>query len=224
MYSCHRNSELGLLPSLTLAYKSDNCDCFTNTRMRPGRVAPLGKSIRNSSLSSTPMVCARSSKSPSGTNAGTTALSDVPPGPDWLHDIALQHYDYMSHGGRGWFEDIDALEKHIAREDRGKVLLTISGWYDAIGRYTFDERTGALDDKWTLYPNLSAFKDKFPNAAALPMSKAEMHRWMRYARDRGFKVALYFFEHGIGLLNGIFPCFFRAGLICLLYAVVHPLE
>ena len=122
-----------------------------------------------------------------------TALADVPEGPDWLHDIAWQHYDYLSHGGKGWFEDIDALESLVTPSERGKIVFTLHGWYDLLGRYTFDKETGRLDETWTAFPNAAAVKDKgFATSQSFPMTKAEMHRRIRYAKDRGFRVALYF--------------------------------
>lgn len=121
-----------------------------------------------------------------------TALADVPAGPGWLHDVALHEYDYLSHGGRGWFEDIDAAEKFVAPADRGKVVFTLHGWYDMLGRYTYDAKSGKLDDEWTAFPNAPAVKDRFPTSEPVKMSKAEMHRRIRYAKDRGFRVCLYF--------------------------------
>lgn len=121
-----------------------------------------------------------------------TALADVPPGPAWLHDVALHEYDYLSHGGKGWFEDIDVAEKLIDRADRSKVVFTLHGWYDMLGRYTFDATTGKLDDEWTAFPNAPAVKDRFPTSESVKMSKSEMHRRIRYAKDRGFRVCLYF--------------------------------
>ncbi len=122
-----------------------------------------------------------------------TALADVPPGPSWLHDIAWQHYDYFSHGGAGWFEDIDAVERLVPREDRSKILFTLHGWYGLVGDYTFDAAAGRLDEAWTAFPSAEAFKDKgFPTSVPVPLTRAEMHRRIRYARDRGLRVALYF--------------------------------
>ena len=33
-------------------------------------------------------------------------LPDVPPGPKWLHEIAMVGYDYLSDGGKGWEKDV----------------------------------------------------------------------------------------------------------------------
>lgn len=120
------------------------------------------------------------------------ALKDVPPGPAWLHDIAMVDYDYLSAGGRGWFEDIDALEAALAPADRGKVLLALHGWYDFVGRYTFDPETGRLDPKWTAFSNYPNVKKSFPSSVPVEMTIADMHKRIRYATSRGFRVALYF--------------------------------
>lgn len=120
-------------------------------------------------------------------------LSDVREGPDWLHDVAWQHYDYLSHGGKGWFDDIDAAEKLIPKAERSKVVFTLHGWYDMLGRYTFDEKTGRLDDEWTAFPRAAEMKDKgFPTLESVKMTKADMHRRIKYAKEKGFRVCVYF--------------------------------
>ncbi len=122
-----------------------------------------------------------------------TALADVPPGPAWIHAVGWQHYDYLSHGGKGWFDDLDAIEKYVPKADRGKIVFALHGWYDLLGRYTFDAATQRLDDTWTAFPNAAAMQGKgFPTSEPVPMSKAEMHRRIRYAKDRGVRVVLYF--------------------------------
>lgn len=121
-----------------------------------------------------------------------TAVPDVPPGPAWLHDVLWQHYDYMSHGGRGWFEDIDAVSAIVPPEDRARVVFTLHGWFDVYGRYAFDFATRRLRDAWTVFPNAAAVAADFPDLATMPMTKAEVHRRIAYARERGFRVALYF--------------------------------
>lgn len=122
-----------------------------------------------------------------------TALSDVKEGPDWLHDVAWQHYDYLSHGGKGWFEDIDAAERIIPKAERSKIVFTLHGWYDMLGRYTFNEKTGRLDDEWTAFPRAAEMKEKgFPTLEPVKMTKADMHRRIRYAKEKGFRVCVYF--------------------------------
>lgn len=127
------------------------------------------------------------------------ALADIPPGPDWLHDVAWQHYDYMSYAGKGWFEDIDALEKLVPKKERSKVVFTLHGWFDVVGRYTFNQETGRLDDEWTGFPNIEYVKDRFATSVSIPMTKAEVHQRIRYAKDRGFRVLMYFAD---GVLCG----------------------
>jgi hypothetical protein len=144
-----------------------------------------------------------------------TSVADVKPGPDWLHDVAMVDYDYLSKNGQGWFHDIDALAKSIVPEDRGKVFLALHGWYDYVGRYAFDWRKGAFDREWTAFPSaldpsvqaladapmdatgyrragLIWPKDSVKAMRPVSMSPAEMHRRIRFAKDKGFKVGLYY--------------------------------
>ena len=120
------------------------------------------------------------------------ALGDIPPGPEWLRDIAMVDYDYLSAAGKGWFQDIDALEAAIPPADRGKVLLALHGWYDFVGRYCFSPETGQLDPQWTAFSNFHNVKKNFPTSVPVAMTLANMHERMRYAASRGFRVALYF--------------------------------
>ena len=120
------------------------------------------------------------------------ALPDVPPGPAWLHDIAMVDYDYLSDGGRGWFADIDALSAALPKEDRPKVLLCLHGWYDFVGRYTFDRLTKTLDPSWTAFSNYPNVKKDFPSNVPVAMTREDLHRRLAYARSRGFRVGLYF--------------------------------
>ena len=130
-----------------------------------------------------------------------TAMADVPPGPDWLHDTALIVYDFLSEGGRGWFRDIDRLAAAIAPADRAKVALALHGWYDMVGRYSYDIRSGALDREWTAFPRAAEFAAQMPGARSTPMTIEAMHQRIRYATERGFRVVLYFAD-GLGLSEG----------------------
>jgi len=139
-----------------------------------------------------------------------TVLADVKPGADWLHDVAMIDYDYLSENGQGWFADIDKLEQVVRSADRSKVFLALHGWYDCVGRYTFDYRTRSLDKKWiafpsALNPDVQALGDapetwtenywhKASVAKMRPveMTLADMHRRIKYAKDRGFRVGLYY--------------------------------
>jgi len=121
-----------------------------------------------------------------------TALSDVPPGPAWLHDVAMVDYDYLSDGGQGWFRDIDALTAAVSEPDRQRVLLCLHGWYDFVGRYSFDRAKGKLEDEWTAFSNYPHVKDRFPNSVPVRLTLGKMHERLAYARSHGFRVALYF--------------------------------
>ncbi len=109
-----------------------------------------------------------------------TILKDVPPGPDWLKDIAMISYDYMSDKGKGWYNDIDTLARLIPQADRDKVALCLHGWYDIVGRYCYNEKTGKLDQTWT------------NRIRGMVLSLADLHRRIRYAKDKGFTVLMYF--------------------------------
>jgi hypothetical protein len=109
-----------------------------------------------------------------------TVLKDVPPGPEWIKDIAMISYDYMSDEGKGWFNDIDTLAALIRRPDRQKIALCLHGWYDVVGRYCYNDTTGKLDASW---------KNRI---RGIELSLADLHRRIRYATERGFTVLMYF--------------------------------
>lgn len=109
-----------------------------------------------------------------------TVLNDVPPGPEWMKDVAMIGYDYMSDGGRGWFNDIDTLSAHVAPADRRKVALCLHGWYDVVGRYCYNEKTGRLDETWN------------NRIRGIDLSLADLHHRIDYAKERGYVVLMYF--------------------------------
>ncbi|MCX6223624.1 MAG: hypothetical protein NTV01_02525, partial [Bacteroidia bacterium] len=109
-----------------------------------------------------------------------TILKDVPAGPAWMKDIAMISYDYMSDDGKGWYLDIDILTTLIPLADRRKVALCLHGWYDIVGRYCFNNKTGKLDKTWT------------NRIRGMELSLADLHRRIAYAKDRGFTVLMYF--------------------------------
>jgi len=144
-----------------------------------------------------------------------TALGEVKAGPDWQHEVAIVDYDYFSKNGEGWFRDIDALTKLVAPEDRPKVFLALHGWYGYVGQYAFDWRKGVFFKEWTAFPNaLDPHFQSLPDAPdsgtgsfgtgliwpkasvramrPVPMSLADMHRRIRYAKDKGFQVGVYY--------------------------------
>jgi hypothetical protein len=145
-----------------------------------------------------------------------TVLADVPPGPKWLHEVALVDYDYLSDGGQGWFCDIDALTAALPKADRHRVLLCLHGWYDFLGRYCFDRKTGKFDTEWTVFSNYEKAKQApafgeiggervevgFANCKPVRMSLREVHERLNYARARGFRVGLYFAD-GMNAGNGL---------------------
>ena len=130
------------------------------------------------------------------------ALKGVPPGPNWLHEIALVDYDYMSDGGRGWYRDIEALVDalHDTKVHR-QVFLCLHGWYDWLGRYSFDFKTKRLDPSWTAFGGYERVKNVpgFASCHPVSMSLSAVHERLRFAKDRGFRVGLYFAD---GLVAG----------------------
>ena len=141
----------------------------------------------------------------------TLATPDIPRGPDWLHEIGWQHYDFMSHNGEGWFDDIDSMCEIVAPEDRGRVAFTLHAWYDTVGRYCFDPGTHQLDERWTVFPYINdplllavegveqtgtqprgyQFRN-LRDYRPLEMDWDEVRRRILYAKDRGFRVPFYF--------------------------------
>lgn len=140
-----------------------------------------------------------------------TALAHVKPGPEWLHQVAMVDYDYLSKNGRGWFADIDRLAEVIPRAQRHRVVMTLHGWYDLVGRYTYDPRTRSLDRKWTAFPNVDApgfvahakasaassartsgWRRVFGKMRPVEMTIEDVHRRIRYAKEKGFRCLLYF--------------------------------
>jgi len=139
------------------------------------------------------------------------ALTPVDPGPDWTHEVALQEYDYFGKNGRGWFADIDRMAELIKPADRPKVAFALHGWYGCVGPYNYDARTRSLNKTWVAFPSAQdpAFQAQWakPPGSGLPyifrpdslkemrpveMSLADMHRRCRYAKDKGFRVILYY--------------------------------
>jgi len=140
-------------------------------------------------------------------------IPEVPPGPPWLHDIAMVGYDYMSDAGQGWFKDIDALAEALPLAARSKVFLCLHGWYDWCGRYSFDARTGKFDEQWTTFGNVEKHKDvygtfdvggekldgSFAKCSPVKMSPKLLRERLKYAKSRGFRVGLYFAD---GMIAG----------------------
>ncbi len=112
----------------------------------------------------------------------TLMLPDVPPGPRWLHDIAMVHYDYLSDNGLGWDRDLRMLAQWLAPAERRRAALCLHGWYDALGTYCYDAATGRMKDEWLA----------FGPSRKIPFTQHELKRRLRLAKDLGFRVLLYF--------------------------------
>ena len=57
-------------------------------------------------------------------------LPDVPPGPEWLHEIAMVGFDFLSDGGQGWEKDVAELARLLTPAERHRVALCFHGWYE----------------------------------------------------------------------------------------------
>jgi hypothetical protein len=109
-------------------------------------------------------------------------LPDVPPGPKWLHEIAMIDYDYLSDNGQGWDRDVRLLGAWLKLEERRRVAFCLHGWYDALGPYCFDAATGQMKQEWVA----------FQPTRKVRLTQDEMRRRLRAARDLGFRALLYF--------------------------------
>jgi len=109
-------------------------------------------------------------------------IPEIEPGAPWTQGIHLVYYDYLSENGEGWFKDLKALADRIPPRHRGRVALCLHGWYDYFQQYAYDHQTRKLLKEWTA----------FPGTHKVPMSLAEMHRRLKFAKDLGFRVLLYF--------------------------------
>ncbi|HEY5910671.1 MAG TPA: discoidin domain-containing protein [Verrucomicrobiae bacterium] len=119
-------------------------------------------------------------------------LPDVPPGPQWLHQIYMVGYDFLSDDGRGWEEDISRLAGWLKKRERRHTALCLHGWYDALGSYSFDETKGRLRDRWTA----------MARTRKVDFTPAELRRRLRVARAQGFRVLLYFGD-GLAADSGV---------------------
>ncbi len=112
----------------------------------------------------------------------TLMLPDVPPGPKWLHDIAMVGYDFLSDGGQGWERDVRTLADRLKPEEKSRVALCFHGWYDALGCYCFDAAKGKMKDEWVA----------FERTRKVTFTQTTLKRQLRLAKDLGFRVLLYF--------------------------------
>ncbi len=110
-------------------------------------------------------------------------IPDIKPGPAWIHDIHLTFYDYIAETGKSLEPDLDALAKRIPEEYSKHVLVCLHGYYDYLGRYSYNHKTGTFDAKWDAFDN---------KARHLPMTKEELRRRMRLVKSYGFRVGIYY--------------------------------
>jgi hypothetical protein len=109
-------------------------------------------------------------------------IPEIAPSAPWTHGIHLVYYDYLSEKGEGWFKDLQVLADRIPLQHRGRVAVCLHGWYDYFQQYAYDHKSGKLLKEWTA----------FPGTDKVPMDLAEMHRRLKFAKDLGFRVLLYF--------------------------------
>jgi hypothetical protein len=119
-------------------------------------------------------------------------LPDVPPGPKWLHDIAMVDYDFLSDDGQGWERDLRTLASWLKPAERRRVALCLHGWYDALGSYCYDARAHSMKPEWVA----------FERTRKVRFTQAELKRRLRFARDLGFHVLLYFGD-GLAADSGV---------------------
>lgn len=109
-------------------------------------------------------------------------IAEIEPGAPWTQGIHLVYFDYLSQKGAGWFKDLKALAEQIPAQYRGRVAVCLHGWYDYFQQYAYDHEHRKLLQEWTA----------FPGTSKVAMSLAEMHRRMKFAKDLGFRLLLYF--------------------------------
>jgi hypothetical protein len=122
-------------------------------------------------------------------------LPDVPPGPKWLHEIAMVGYDYLSDGGKGWEKDARELARLLPPDQRSRVALCFHGWYETIGGYGYDDARKEMKQHWVAMGRTRKVR----------FTQDEVRRQLKMARDLGFRV-LWYFGDGILQDSGT-PCY-----------------
>jgi hypothetical protein len=113
----------------------------------------------------------------------TLMLPDVAPGPRWVSELYGSYYDIMYQKGESWKKDMDAMAKRLGLENTKHIAVCYHGWYDFLGRYCFDTKTGKIDDAWDCVP-LKELRFK--------MTKAKMREDLAHAKKLGFRTLIYF--------------------------------
>lgn len=139
------------------------------------------------------------------------ATPGVPAGPAWLHEVAWTHFDFLSKNGRGWYADVDAFCAITDPDDRKHAAFSVHGWYDVVGRYTYDPHVDALDESWIAFPfvrdpRLRALEGTPPEDGVhppgytfhnlgqyepVPMTGDGVRHRAAYAKERGLRVPFY---------------------------------
>jgi hypothetical protein len=119
-------------------------------------------------------------------------LPDVPPGPKWLHEIAMVDYDFLSDDGQGWERDVRALASWLKPAERHRVALCLHGWYDALGSYCYDSEQHRIKPEWVAFERTRKVK----------FTQAELKRRLQFPRDLGFRTLLYFGD-GLAADSGV---------------------
>ncbi|MDR1339495.1 MAG: hypothetical protein LBK58_05540 [Prevotellaceae bacterium] len=127
-------------------------------------------------------------------------VPDIKPGEAWMHEIHLNYFDYFSKNGEGWYINIAKLAELIPKEYRKHTIVTIHGWYDYIGRYSYNRETKKLAGEWKIVETDKCAPDG--NRREYTMTLADMHKRIRYAKDLGFRVAFYYGD-GLGYDSGL---------------------
>jgi hypothetical protein len=134
------------------------------------------------------------------------AVPEIEKGPDWLRDIAMVDYDYMSDAGTGWSRDLAALAAALPRGDRGQVLCCLHGWYDWVGRYSLDRKTHRFDPAWANFGAYERVKDNhatmkrgnvdvdigFAKCVPTRLTAGMIRGRLAEAKAKGFRTAIYF--------------------------------
>jgi hypothetical protein len=123
-------------------------------------------------------------------NSFYKTIPDVEAAPAWVHDIAMAYYDYNGDDGKGWYRDIEKMAEKCPAEQRNKIAVCIHGWYNNTGWYCYDIKTDKLLDEWKAFANPHPADQS--KKKAIPMSKKEMHNRIKFAKDKGFRVILYY--------------------------------
>jgi hypothetical protein len=114
-------------------------------------------------------------------------IPEIHPSPSWVQSVQLNYYDdisgHQSEPGQGWYHDVEKLAEKIPTEHRGKVVLCLECYYDYLGRYCYDHEKRQLAEAWDSYDM---------KARKVPMTLAEVHKRIKFAKDRGFRVMWYF--------------------------------